>query len=128
MIVSKGNTNYWLQRWANELRSGKYQQCFFAIKRDGNERRAEGVLYQVLIDDGIAYDWESPNRSLTSINQVMSRVGISLVGHIFPVIHMNDAGHPFASIADWIEEQIAPEPRDSPLVREEADTRELVTV
>jgi len=98
--------NYWLRRWAQALRSGKYEQGRDAFAHDG-KFCAVGVLYDIMIQDGLMRDWTP---ALYRHGGIKYWPG-TIPPLVFPmslqidVTALNDAGYPFVAIARWLETQ-----------------------
>lgn len=97
--------------WKARLRSGLYPQCSHVL-RHGDGYCAMGVLADVLVEDGLgvwehnATGWLLRVNGVPHTRQIPTSL-LALVGvkpqQAARVAMLNDDGHPFAVIADWLE-------------------------
>lgn len=106
---------YFKKRWLKALRSGKYKQGMGSLKRDdrycclGVFAEDCGILVPVQAPyarfGAIALRYGKASSTTSLPTAVCEAIGLSAEaqGHL---IEMNDYGHSFKQIADWIEEHL----------------------
>ncbi len=114
---------YWTQRWINALRTTTASQIYGRATDTENGRCAIGVLRDVLVEDGLVpslhAEWNENHSEVYRASALQSLRYLA--------VRLNDRERlSFPEIADQL--QACLPPRDSVLITEEADVRELVTV
>ncbi len=111
---------YWIERWAQALRTTTAPQIYRHLRDDTGGRCAIGVLVDVLAMDGLT-DWDRLDVSAEPCTEVVRCIApgsFKAMGVLTTVTKLNDVlSVPFPDIADWLNDLL---PRDAvPAVAEQ---------
>ena len=98
-------------KWLAALRSGEYGQCFYSLRKDGHKFCCLGVLCDVISPGewaaGPDEEGDIPHGEscLMPPMEVVERAGLN-VFYTADLSRMNDDRKTFATIADYIEDNL----------------------